>query len=264
MSESYPNSGHPLDFVILLVRHWRAIIYTSIAAVLLVYLVLFLLPNTYRATARLLPPQQNLTLSAQLLDTMGGTQLPGKPNTGGWGAMAANFLGLKAPGDLFVSLMTGDTISDRIIKRFGLQKLYRTKYLEDTRLTLHQAAKVTSSREGVISVEVTDKDPKRAADIANAYIDELEKLLQRIAVSETQVRLAFLEKEHAKANQNLTKAEEALRRMVAAQVRAGPVTQLAPDEAGYLIDPSVDAFRLGVCALARLAGCELSADGVFS
>jgi tyrosine-protein kinase Etk/Wzc len=213
MSESCLNNnrGHPLDFLILLVKHYRAIIYTSITATVLVYLVLFLLPNTYRATARLLPPQQNLTLSAQLLDTIAGTQLPGNPSSGSLGAMATNFLGLKDPGDLYASIMTGNTISDRIIKRFGLQKLYRKKYLEDARLKLHQVVRITSDRQGIISVAVTDKSPQRAANIANAYIKELQKLLQEMAETEAQTRLAFLEKEHDKANQKLTKAEVALR-----------------------------------------------------
>jgi tyrosine-protein kinase Etk/Wzc len=213
MSKSYPNSdsAHPLDFLILLVHHWRTIIYTSAVTMVLVYLILFLLPNTYRASARFLPPQQNLTLSAQLLENLGGSAIPGKSTGTGLGGMASSFLGLKAPGDLYVSIMAGNTISDRIIKRFDLQKIFKVKYLEDARTGLRQTAQVSSSREGIITVEVIDKDPQRAAAVANAYIDELETLLREMAVTEAQSRLAFLEKEYNQANLNLAKAEEILR-----------------------------------------------------
>ncbi len=213
MSNSSPNSdnGHLLDYLILLARQWRVLVYTGAAAAVLVYLILVLLPNTYRASARLLPPQQNLTLSAQLLENLGGSPVPGKGPGAGLGGMAASFLGLKAPGDLYVSIMAGDTISDRIIKRFDLQKLFKVKYPEDARIDLRRAAQVKASREGIITVEVVDKDPKRAAAIANAYIEELEILLQEMAVTEAQRRLAFLEKEHNQANLNLAKAEETLR-----------------------------------------------------
>jgi tyrosine-protein kinase Etk/Wzc len=213
MPRSSPNNdgGHPLDYLILLARHWRVLIFTSAAATVLVYLILFLLPNTYRTTARLLPPQQNLTLSAQLLENLGGSAIPGKTSGAGLGGIAGGFLGLKSIGDLYVSIMTGDTVSDRIIKRFDLQKVFSAKYPEDARTGLHQAAKVSSGKEGIITVEVIDKDPKRAAAIANAYIEELERLLLEMTATEAKGRLTFLEKEHGQANQNLAAAEETLR-----------------------------------------------------
>jgi tyrosine-protein kinase Etk/Wzc len=213
MSKSYPNSdsGHPLDSLILLVHHGRAIIYPSAVAMVLVYLILFLSPNSYRATVRLLPPQQNLTLSAQLLENLGGSPIPGKSTWAGLGGMAASYLGMKAFGELYVSIMQGDTISDRIIKRFDLQKLFKVKYIEDGRDKLRGAAQIKASRDGIITVEYVDDDPQRAAAIANAFIEELEALLHEMAVTEAQRRLAFLEKEHDQANLNLAKAEETLR-----------------------------------------------------
>ena len=196
----------------MLARQWRLIVFTSAAATVLVYLVLFLLPNTYRATTRILIPQQNLTLSAQLLENLGGLPVPGKTGAGGLGLAAAGFLGLKAPGDLYVSIMKGDTISDRIIQRFDLQKVFKARYPEDARGSLRQAVPLQAGREGIITIEVVDRDPKRAAAMANAYLDELGKLLQEMAVTEAKSRLVFMEKELSQANQNLAAAEETLRK----------------------------------------------------
>ena len=46
--------------------------------------------------------------------------------------------------------------------------------------------------------------------MANAFIKELEKLLQSLTVQEATGRLAFLEKELATTNAKLIKAEEAV------------------------------------------------------
>jgi LPS O-antigen subunit length determinant protein (WzzB/FepE family) len=83
-----------LDYLIILAKHSRMIIFASAAVTVLTYLSLFMLPNKYTATARLLPPQQNLTLSAQLLDGLGGRVAPGAGGAGpGMGGMAASLLG---------------------------------------------------------------------------------------------------------------------------------------------------------------------------
>jgi tyrosine-protein kinase Etk/Wzc len=201
-----------LDFLIVLAKHSRMIIYTTVAVMILTYLVLFIRPNKYTASARLLIPQQNTTMSAQLMDIMSGTVMPGKSTAGGMGGLTAGLLGLKSPAELYVAMLGSDTISDRMISKFDLKKLYKTKYIEDTRKALKKSAKITAGKkDAIITIEVTDKNAKRAADIANAYTEELDKFLQGLGVREATGRLAFLEKELTLANVKLTNAEEALR-----------------------------------------------------
>lgn len=202
-----------LDYLITLAKHSPLIILTSVAVAALTYLILVILPNKYTATVRILPPQQKLTLSAQFLSTLGGSGTPGAslagPMTGG---MASRLLGLKSPSNLYAGMMTGNTISDRIIEAFHLHKVYKEKYLEDARAALRKRCNIYVDRkDGVINVEVTDTDPQRAADIANAYPEELEKLLRRLTVQEASNRLAFLEKERSQVNQSLSRAENNLR-----------------------------------------------------
>jgi len=200
-----------LDFFIVLAKYGRMIISVSLAVTILTYLYLFISPNLYKAKADLLPPQQNLTLSAQLLESLGGSAIPGK-------ATATNFLplsgllGLKSPSDFYVGLMSTDVIFDRMIERFNLRQVYKTKYNEDARRKLRQQTFFQVGRkDGIISVEVTDKDPKRGAALANAFVEGLDKLLQELVTQEARARLAFLEKEVAHVSLNLTKAEEELR-----------------------------------------------------
>ena len=203
---------HLLDYLIVMAKHSRMIIFVSAVVTVLTYLVLFVSPNQYTATVRILPPQQNLTLSAQLLNSLGGVGTPGAPLAGamGGGGMAASLLGLKSPSELYAGMMTGNTISDRIIELFKLRQ--QAKYIEDARKSLGGRVKIRVDRkDGLITVEVTDKDPKRAAAMANAFPEELDRLLQGLTIQEASGRLAFLEKERSQANQNLALAENTLR-----------------------------------------------------
>lgn len=203
-----------LDYLIILAKHSRMIIIASAAVTVLTYLYLFCSPNTYKATARLLPPEQNLTLSAQLLDSLGGRVSPGVRGAGpGMGGMAASLLGLKSAGDMYVAMMTSETVLDHIIARFHLMKLYKTRYLADARKALSKNTKIIAGKkDSIIVIEVDAATPKLAAEMANAFIEELDRLLQGLALQEAKGRLAFLEKERLQASQKLSKAEDSVRR----------------------------------------------------
>ena len=116
-----------LAYLVVIAKHSRMIIITSMAMTVLTFLILFISPNQYTAKAVLLPPQQNMTLSAQILDSLsvGSSALSGG-NMGGMGAAAASLLGLKSPGDLYIGILKGDTISDRMIQRFDLRNYFKS------------------------------------------------------------------------------------------------------------------------------------------
>jgi capsule polysaccharide export protein KpsE/RkpR len=202
-----------LDYLIILAKHSRMIILTSAAVTILTYLILFILPNKYTSTARLLPPQQNLSLTAQLLDNLGSRVRP-QASAGGssMGGMATSLLGLNFPGEMYAAMMTSEAVLDHIIARFHLMKLYKTIYQEDTRKALLKNTKITcGKKDGIIVIEVTATNSKLAAEMANAFIEELHRLIQRLALQEAKERLTFLEKERLQAGHNLIKAEESLR-----------------------------------------------------
>jgi tyrosine-protein kinase Etk/Wzc len=207
-----PEKPYFLDYIIVLAKNSRVILYPTFIIALLTFLTLFFLPKRYIATVRLLPPQQNLTLTANLLNSLGGGGAPGVHSGGTTGGMAATILGLALPADIYAGIMMGNTISDRIIERFKLRKLYKQKYIESARKELYKRRQIFVERKsGLLTVDFTDKDPQRAAEIANAFAEELDKLLQNLATNEAKNRLAFLENERLQTSQNLVMTENALR-----------------------------------------------------
>lgn len=219
MTEDLPNNIPPdeeihlLDYLLVLAKHSQMIVFGSSLIAILTLIILLFISNKYTATTTLLPPQQNLTLSAQLLDSLGGGISPGASSANqGMGGMAAQMLGMKTPGDIYVGVLTGNTIFDRIIERFKLRELYDEEYIENVRKKLSKNALISIGENGLLNIEVTDVSPQRAADMANAFVEELDTLFKQLTEREASNRLAFLEKERQQASLSLFQAEEALRR----------------------------------------------------
>jgi uncharacterized protein involved in exopolysaccharide biosynthesis len=126
--------------------------------------------------------------------------------------MAGGSLGIKNPGDMYVSLFRGRTIEDSLIQRFGLMQRYHEKRLSDARRVFESRSTVVLGvKDGLIRISVTDRDPKLAADIANGYVDEFRKLSASLAISEASQRRAFFQQQLLEANGNLAAAEEAMK-----------------------------------------------------
>jgi tyrosine-protein kinase Etk/Wzc len=212
-TEPSDDKVHLLDHLIILAKHSRMIILASAAVAILTYLILFIQPNKYTSTARLLPPQQNLTLSAQLLDRLGARVSPGDNIGGGVsGGLASSLLSFSHSGEMYVAMMTSETVLDPIIARFHLKELYKTRYHEDTRMALLKNTRIIFGRkDSIIVIDVNSTNPKLAAEMANAFIEGLDRLLKGLVRKEANERLTFLEKERLQTSQNLTKAEESVR-----------------------------------------------------
>lgn len=201
---------HPLDYLIILVKHSRLIIYTSALVTLLTLGYLLTQPNQYTAKATILPPQQNITLSSQLLDSMGISSGVGAGAAAVGGGLAA-FLGLKSPGDIYVGLLNSTTVFDRMIERFKLKEAYELELIDMVRKKLAGRSDMKTGKDGLITIAMTDESPKKAAEMANAFVEELDRLLQDIAVKDANNQLAFLEKEREQVSLQLTQAENALK-----------------------------------------------------
>ena len=160
----------------------------------------FAIPPSYTATTQFLPPQQQQSAVAGMLASLGGL-----------GGLAGAAAGLKNPGDQYVAFLKSNSVEDALIDRFKLQERYDTKFKQDTRAELEKNARISSGKDGFITVEVDDKDAVTAAQLANGYVEELGKLLDRLAVTEAQQRRLFFEKQLQQTQGKLTQAEQALR-----------------------------------------------------
>ncbi len=198
-----PYGSHALDLLIVLCRSKQIILRTTLAAAVLAGIVSLLLPNRYTATATILPPQQSQSLAASMVGQLGAL--------GPMAAMAQKDLGLKNSNDLYVGMLRSRTSEDALIRRFDLLRVYRDKKMSDARHDLENASSVVLGKEGFVSISVEDKDPSRAPQIANAYVDELRQLTQNVAVTEAGQRRLFFGRQLELAKNNLADAEQALK-----------------------------------------------------
>ena len=183
-------------------RQARRIFQITGAVAVAAAVISFLLPNYYTAESRILPPQEKGgNLAAQLLGQAGGliAQVGGAP-------------GVKSQGELFVAMLKSRTVLDRIVDRFDLLKLYRTRYRQDARQRLLESLSAREDRKnGVISLMVEDKDPKRAAEMANAFVEELKSLAGGLAITEAGQRRMFFDEQLRHTKESLARAEEEIR-----------------------------------------------------
>lgn len=188
-----------LELAIPLAEHRWLLALTPIAVGAVVLGITFLIPPTFTARTSFLPPQQQQSAAASMLASLG--------NLSGL-AGAAN---VKSPADQYVALMQSETVADRIIDRFGLMQLYDAKYRLQARKELSKNVRISAGKkDGLITVEVDDEDPKRAADMANRHVEELRSLTSQLALSEAQQRRVFFEAQLTQTRDHLTRAQQAL------------------------------------------------------
>lgn len=191
------GEGSLLDILVVLSENARLLVFWPLAAGLLALGYAFMIPPSFTATTKILPPQQQQSTMAMLASQLGGLS----------GLSGAAGLNLKNPADLYVALIKSRSVADRIIDRFNLIELYEEEFRQDARRALENVTNVTSGKDGLITIEAGDRDPKRAADMANAYVEELFRLHTGLALTEAQQRRLFFEKELRKAHEELKAAQ---------------------------------------------------------
>lgn len=194
-----------LDLLIVLADRKRTILWITAAFLVASIVISFLLPQRYTASATLMPPQQNTSLSSILMTQLGAL--------GNMASLAGGSLGLKNPNDMFVAMLRSRTVEEAMVKRFKLQQEYHSGRMSDAEKAFEGHSKVDGNgKDGMIHIFVDDRDPNRAAELANGYIDEFRHLSEHLAFTEAQQRRAFFEKQLEQAKNNLADAEEALKK----------------------------------------------------
>ncbi|MDT7520293.1 Wzz/FepE/Etk N-terminal domain-containing protein [Rhodoferax sp. TBRC 17660] len=189
-----------LDLLQVIAENLRLLILAPIGLGLAALAISFGLAPTYTASTVFMPPQQQQGSAAMMLQSLGAL-----------GGVAGAAAGIKSPNDQYVSLLKSDAVANALIGRFGLLEQFELKSLTDARAQLDGVSKITSGKDGLIVVSVDNGSPKLAADIANAYVEELRTLLARLAVTEAQQRRVFFETQLEATKRNLSIAETALR-----------------------------------------------------
>jgi tyrosine-protein kinase Etk/Wzc len=191
-----------LEFLIqLALRKWLILGMTSAAALIGVAISL-VLPVRYTAMTKIMPPQQAQSAAALMMNQLAATS-----GTSPLAAMAGAGLGLKNPNDIYVGMLNSRPVADAIIQKFNLKADYHSRDMTAARKKLANYTTVTAEKSGFILVSVSDKDKKRVADMANAYVDELRALTRHLAVTEASRRRLYYEEELKDAKESLITAE---------------------------------------------------------
>jgi uncharacterized protein involved in exopolysaccharide biosynthesis len=193
-----------LDRAWLLWENRRLLWHFTLAGLVLMTIVAFLLPKHYESSVRLMPPEKDSGGSLAMMAAMAGSSSSSGAGESGLGQVASDLLGSKSQGALYTMVLQGRTIADSLIQRFDLRKVYKTKYWEDTRKRLASRTEIAEDRKsGVIVIKVTDSDPHRAAQLAQAYVEELNVLISKVSTSAARRERIFIEKRLRTAREDL-------------------------------------------------------------
>ncbi len=197
------GQGRAVALLRLLWNERRFLGGTVFAGLVLGTLLAFLLPKRYEATTQLMPPDSQSTSGLAMLAAMSA-------RTGsGLGAVAGDLLGIKSSGALFVGILRSRTVQDRLIERFHLKNVYGMRLQEDARRKLTETTAISEDRKsGIITITVTDRDPKRAAAIGQAYVEELDRLVADLSTSAARRERLFLEGRLKEVKQDLDQASK--------------------------------------------------------
>jgi len=197
------NSGNSVAHMRLLWENRRQLARVVLYGLLASTLIAFLIPTRYRSTTRLMSPDNSQSGGL----AMAAAALSG--SAGGLGGIASEMLGLKSTSDIFVGILSSRTVQDKLIQQFDLRKLYRDRRMEDARKELAEHTEISVDRKSqIITIAVTDHDPKRAATLGEAYVEELNRLVAELSTSSARRERIFLEERLQAVSKDLESAEK--------------------------------------------------------
>ena len=232
-----------MDLVLVLAKHNRFIIKLTASVAVLAVIYALLQPNIYTAKTVILPPQQGQSTASMLMSQLGGLA-----------GLAGGAAGIKSPNELHIGMLKSRTLADKMIARFNLKQKFKAKTMEATRAALAGGTEIKTGKDGFITIEYSDEDPKFAASIANAYVEELDKLNNTLAITESSRKRLFFEKQVKATRDNLVAAELGMKQT---QERTGLIQLEAQ---GQVIIAAASSLRAEVTA----AEVKLQSMGSFA
>jgi uncharacterized protein involved in exopolysaccharide biosynthesis len=170
----------------------RQLIRWTAAGVVLSVVIALMTPKRFDSTTRLMPPDSRSGVGGAMMAAMAsqGGSLAGSA----LGGIAGDLLGVHETGAVFTEMLRSRTLQDRIVSRLNLRKVYGTLMWEDARNRLTLATAISEDRKsGVITITVTDRDPQRAQQIAQSYVEELDRIAADVNTSAAHRERVFIE-----------------------------------------------------------------------
>jgi len=204
MSEERRQMTHQLPdfngyFRVISRQKKTILLLTAIAAVVAV-ICSILLPNIYTARAKILPSQQQSSMMSSMM------------MQGALANLAGDLVTDKSPAKLYAELLKVESLRDPLIDRFKLTEVYDKKFRQDIYKLLNKKVSIQTGKEGIITIAVDDKDPKRAAALANAFVEELQKMTVTLNTTGAGNNRVFLEERLSRAKVDLEKSADSLKK----------------------------------------------------
>ena len=187
----------------LLWTHRKLLFRATVCGLVIGALIAFLIPKRFESTTRLMPPDDQSSPGMAMAAMLAGKL------SGGLGGFAGDVLGLKSSGDLFIGILRSRTVEDDLINKFHLQRVYRRTSVATTRQQLTENTSISEDhKSGIITITVTDHDPKQAAQMAQEYVAELNAVVSQLSTSSARREREFLQERLVQVEQDLEKAEK--------------------------------------------------------
>src|SRR4030067_695182 len=172
------------SYLLVLVKYRKFIILNFISICVVVAGISLLFPNWYTAKTTILPPEQqglSLGLSSSLLSGLsslgGGMSLP---------LMAT-------PSDVYAAIAKSRSVAEEVIQAEDLSQYYNLKSMEQTLKEAWGHLSVSVGDEGMVAIAYEDKNPTKAASIANAFALKLDEVNRRTFTSKAKNSRLFIE-----------------------------------------------------------------------
>jgi uncharacterized protein involved in exopolysaccharide biosynthesis len=191
-----------IDILAIFVRQRKIMVVVPILTTVIAIVAAVLMKPFFVSTTVILPPQQATSAASMMLSQLGGLS-----------AVAGGMAGLKNPNDIYIGMLQSRTISDQLIMQFKLQERYDVPTMDDARRALLNNAAFISGKDGMIRIAVEDHDPRFAAQLANAYVEQLVRLTRTLAVTEAARRRLYFEGQLKTVKNQLVDAEVTMRKM---------------------------------------------------
>lgn len=219
------------------------ILSATILACVAATIIALLIPKQFDSTTRIIPDTQSGSNLNMLLALAGRTPM---------GGAAADLLGIKTPGAIYIEFLQSRTVQDHMIDRFDLMKLYRARYRKDARKELAKRTSISEERKtGLITIIVTDNSPARAQQMSKAYVDEVNSVAAHLNMSAAARERQFIEERLKAVKQELDKAEVQL-----SDFSSKNVTLDVKEQAKSMVTAAATLQGELIAAKSELAGME--------
>jgi len=187
-----------LDYLRVVSKHRRMIILICVVAVVATAIVSLLLPEIYAATASVVPPLEILQKESGIADRFGALR----------SSMLSDVISVTSIGNMYADILRSRAVVDALIDRFALMRVYDAEYQSSAREKLRDSTAIDVSDEGIVTITVEDKDPNRAAAMANAYIEQLDQQNKRLSSGQATSKKLFLESRLKEIEQELSDIQD--------------------------------------------------------